>query len=180
MESLARLKRDTRLEIAKNCYLRPILETDVTRAYVDGLNNPLVNQYLVASRKQPQTMETVRAYVRHNHESPDQILFGIFIDKAIRGTVRLHHIDRERSSANLGVALFDSRYWGLAWGSKACQAVITFAHKVLGLTCLDAGMVAKNAGSRKLFTELGFQYRPDRDMVDAEGVMHHFWVLPLE
>lgn len=180
VEFLVRIKRDTRLEIAKNCYLRPIVEADVTQAYVDGLNDPQVNQYLVASRKQPQTPETVRAYVRQNHESANQILFGIFIDDGLRGTVRLHHIDRARSSANLGVALFDSRYWGLAWGSKACQAVIAFAHKVLGLACLDAGMVAKNAGSRKLFTELGFQYRPEKDMVDADGVAHHFWVLPLE
>lgn len=182
MQSLAELKRTTRLEIAGNCYLRPIVEADVTQAYVDGLNNPLVNQYLVASRKRKQTLETVRAYARHNHESENELLFGIFIDDGLRGTVRLQHIDRDTSSAHLGIALFDIKYWGWdkGWGLKACRAVISFAHKVLGLSRLHAGMIAQNIGSRKFLAELGFQYRSDRDMVDADGVTHHFWELDLK
>ena len=73
MPTLKDVKLALRLDVADNCYLRPLVEADVTRSYVDGLNNLIVNQYLVASRKQKQTLDSARAYVRANHESDSDL-----------------------------------------------------------------------------------------------------------
>lgn len=59
--------------------LRPLVPEDVHEAYIQGLNDPDVNRYLVTVRQQVQTAETVQAFVRANRDDPDAVLFGIWI-----------------------------------------------------------------------------------------------------
>ena len=108
-------------------------------------------------------------------------IFGTFIDDGLRGTVRLSEIDRDRTSAHVGILLFDINYWGWdkGWGFKACGAVFLFASEVLGLSRLRAGHIAENMASRKFLAEVGFQYCAGQDWMDEGQVTHHFWLLDL-
>lgn len=177
MQSLNAMKRNIRLEVADNCFLRPIFAEDVTQPYVDGLNDSVVNQYLVTSRKEMQTVESVREYVQLNSTSEVDVLFGVFIDGELRGTIRLHDIDRDDGSARIGFLIFDVNYWRKGWATKAIASVISFASKVSSISRFRAGMVAKNTGSQKTLAGLGFVYCPELDWIDEDQVEHHFWML---
>lgn len=149
----------------------------MTGAYPAGLNDAAVSRHLVGSRERAQTLESVREYVRVNRESPGDVLFGIFIDEALRGTVRLHDVDETEGTARLGVLIFDREYWGQGWASRALAAVIAFATGRFGLTRIWAGMRHDNAGSRRTFEGLGFVYQPSEDWTDPQGGRHHFFLL---
>jgi ribosomal-protein-alanine N-acetyltransferase len=178
-KDLGDVKRRSRLEVASNCHLRPLGEADVTAAYVDGLNDPVVNKYLVGTRRQRQTLASVRAYVRANDASETDVLFGIFIDDMLRGTVRLHAIDPRDGSARVGILLFDRACWGQGWATRAIRAVLTFGSDVLRISTFHAGMRADNKGSARTFAGLGFRYVPEDDWTDESNVTHHFWLMTL-
>jgi RimJ/RimL family protein N-acetyltransferase len=159
-------KRALTLDVEGGAVLRPLREEDVTAAYVDGLNDPRVSRYLVAARRQRQTCETVRAYVRQNWEDPAAILFGAFIDGALRGTVRLYMIDDDACTAVMGIALFDVSYWGRGWGSRCIRRVADFGVHRLGLKRIFAGSYQHNPGAIRSFAKAGFIRTPERDYAD--------------
>lgn len=138
--------------------LRPLTPDDVTADYVDGLNDPEVNRYLVEVRKTRQTVESVRAFVTRDLLAADTWLFGIFPSGLTRpiGTVRLHAVDRYNFTAILGVCLFSRAHWGKGYGSEAVARVSRFAFEELGLHYLEACTYEENAGSTKLFLKAGF------------------------
>lgn len=165
------------LRLAPNCFLRPLTEDDVTDAYVEGLNDPIVSKYLVGSRRHRQTSQSVLRYVQENSGSDRDVLFGLFIDDALRGTVRLHDIDGAERTARVGVLVFDRNYWRHGWATRAIDVVVRAA---AGELCVDrfwAGMRAENLDSRRTFEGLGFVYQPDEDWVDGDGATHHFFLL---
>ncbi len=152
-----------RLPIADNGFLRPLDVGDVTSAYVDGLNDPDVNRFMVTVRKQRQDEDMVKAYVAADRDREDAILFGVFIDDGLRGTVRIHHMDRATGIAHVGIVLFDRAYWGGGWGSRALRAATEFGLRSLGLNRIVGGIYEANAASQKSFSRAGFRHDPSMD-----------------
>jgi RimJ/RimL family protein N-acetyltransferase len=173
---LDELKAALLLDLGPGVHLRPLKEADVSQAYVDGLNDPQVHKYMSAPRLRRQTPDTVRAYVRDNAADANAVLFGIFADGALRGTVRLHDIDTARRGANIGIALFDRAAWGRGLGTAAIAAVARFAAATLGLERLSAGIADANAGSVRAFEKAGFRRAEDTG-VDPEIGATGRWVL---
>ena len=160
--ALLDLKPTLRLDLRDGAYLRPLQAADVTTAYVDGLNDPEVHRYMEAPRKQRQTLEGVRAYVAANAADAQAILFGLYFGETLRGTVRLHDVDSGRGTATVGIALFDRRIWGQGLGSAALATVAHYAMAELGLTRLEAGIIAANGGSILAFEKAGFRRANDK------------------
>lgn len=160
--ALLDLKPALRLDLKDGGYLRPLQAEDVTTAYVDGLNDPEVHRYMEAPRKQRQTLEGVRAYVAANAADPRAILFGLYAGGILCGTVRLHDVEPGRGTATIGIALFDRRIWGQGLGSAAIAAVARYATGELGLTRLEAGIIAANRGSIQAFEKAGFHRAGDK------------------
>jgi RimJ/RimL family protein N-acetyltransferase len=119
----------------------------------------------------------VRAYVEANLQNPYGVLFGMFIDGALRGTVRLHDIRDDEKVATIGVLVFDKDYWQQGWASRAIAAVVTFASRDLGIRKFQAGMVAQNTASRNTFASLGFKHIPELDRIDSQSVALQYWLL---
>ena len=95
-------------------YLRPLHVDDITDEYVNGLNDPEVNKYLVNVRLKVQTFKSVENYVQSNVENPLAILFGIFIKHhadPLVGTVYVSGIDFFHFLASVGLYLFAKRAW---------------------------------------------------------------------
>jgi RimJ/RimL family protein N-acetyltransferase len=174
---LNELKPDLVIPLDGDAYLRPVLSSDISEAYVSGLNDPVVNRFLGQSRQSTQTIETVRAYVEANVQNPHDVLFGIFIDRALRGTVRLHDIRDDEKVATVGILVFDKDYWRKGWASRAIAAVVQFASRDLGIRKFQAGMVAQNRASRNTFASLGFKHRPESDRIDSQNVRLESWDL---
>jgi RimJ/RimL family protein N-acetyltransferase len=99
---------------SENSLVRPLNVKDVTEEYVDGLNDPDVNRYLVAVRLHRQTKDSVTRYVEADGDNPLSILFGIFLkqdNNPFIGTIRVHNMDLFHFCASIGVCLFAKRAW---------------------------------------------------------------------
>ena len=139
--------------------LRPLTPKDITDEYVNGLNAPEVNRYLVDVRQCVQTWELVEKYVILNLENPSSILFGIFIkngQESFIGTIRVHEIDYFHYSATIGICIFDKRVWKKGYALQALHLVKDYLFEELGLHYLEAGVYANNINSINLFTRSGF------------------------
>lgn len=162
------LKKDSglRLDLNERGYLSPLHESDVTQAYVDGLNDPEVNCFLMGPRSQRQTMASVQAFVRWNRESEDGVLLGLYVDGVLRGTTRLH--GASTSEINLGLALFDKSVWGQGWGRLMITEATRYALNEIGVTRVIAGIEVDNIASQKAFLAAGYKciqtaYSSDHD-----------------
>jgi RimJ/RimL family protein N-acetyltransferase len=169
-------KSALRLDLKDGAYLRPLQPEDVTMDYVDGLNDPEVHRYMEAPRKQRQTLEGVRAYVAANAADAQAVLFGLYVGGILRGTVRLHDVESGGGTATVGIALFDRRAWGQGLGRAAIAAVANYATGELGLTRLEAGIIAANRGSIQAFERAGFRRAGDKP-ADPELGPVGLWVL---
>lgn len=140
-------------------YLRPVCIEDITVEYVNGLNDPEVNSYLVDVRKHRQTIESVKKFVVLNFEAPSDILFGIFVKHnpgPFIGTIRAHDIDLFHYAANIGICIFAKRAWKKGYALQAVNMVKDYLFKKQKLHYLEAGTYSKNINSINLFTRAGF------------------------
>lgn len=154
---LFRLKADTvSFAVKDGIVLRPIFQDDVTAEYVDGLNDAQVRRYLGDARDIEQSLETVTFYVNANAKSPNAVLFGVFVDAKLCGTVRLHDIDFNAASAIVGIALFEKSVWGKGIGRAVLREVCHIGQTQLGLCVLSAGIRPANEASKKIFGASGF------------------------
>ena len=143
----------------ENIYLRPLRMEDINDEYINGLNDPEVNEYLVNVRLETQTRETVEDYVRSNLDSPSSVLFGIFIknDPAdFIGTVRVSGIDYFHYYASIGVCLFAKKSWKKGYALQAIELVKNYLFNALRLHYLEAGVYEMNENSVNLFLRAGF------------------------
>lgn len=141
-------------------YLRPLKPEDVHPGYVSGLNDPDVNRYLDGVKRTKQTEQSVVEFVRHNQQSVNAFLFGVWQDGDARhcGTVRLHGIDQYHKTAHIGICMFDKSVWGKRLGSKAIMAVTRWAFDTLGLRWVEAGAYLENVASQKTFLAAGYEW----------------------
>jgi RimJ/RimL family protein N-acetyltransferase len=138
--------------------IRTLFVSDVSQEYVSWLNDKLVSQYL-ESRNRPQTLSSVRSFVRRSGRSRDGHLFGIFLKSNFDhiGNIRLHSIDSHHLSAEVGFLIGSSLNWGKGYASEAIAGVSCFAGEKLGLKKITAGLYESNAGSRRALEKAGFE-----------------------
>ena len=142
-----------------NIYLRQLRTEDITDEYVDGLNDPEVNKYLLTVRQHHQTLGSVKMYINSNFESTNSILFGLFLKedpKPFVGTVHVSGIDFYHYFAGIGICLFAKRAWGKGYALQSIMMTKEYLFESLGLHYLYAGVFTKNTKSVTLFNNGGF------------------------
>ncbi len=153
--------------------IRLITAADVTSAYIDGLNDPEVNRFMMIGKGVAQTRDSVIRYVEEQRTRPDAYFFGLFIENVLRGTCRLHNLTTK--DADIGIALFDKSVWNQGWGSQLIQKVTNFATVELGCPCIKAGIENENVSSKNTFKKAGYQ--PAEIIDDAmNGASWELWV----
>ena len=97
-------------------------------------------------------------FVEENLNATDSILWGIWTLEPDRlvGSVRLHNMDDETNSCDIGVCVFDRSVWGKGVASRAIREVCNWGYEYLDLQTVVAGIEAENLGSWKAFTKAGF------------------------
>jgi len=151
-------KRVLKIE-TQRLLIRTLRSGDVTKKYVDGLNDPEVNRYLEI-RWQRQTKPMVERYVEQNLKSSNNLLLGLFLkeSKSFIGTIRLSNISYHHYLASLGICLFDKKIWGQGYGLEALCAVRDFVFSRMGIRCIEAGIYEEHAASLKVFKKCGFKF----------------------
>ncbi len=179
-----RICKESLLLKNKSIYLRPLRIEDITNEYIDGLNDPEVNKYLVNVRQIVQTYSTVEKYVQFNMQDPHAILFGIFFKynpKPLIGTVHVSHIDFFHFMAVIGICLFSKRIWNKGYAINALNTVKEYLFGAIGLHYLEGGVYAENTNSIKIFTRAGFSemYRLNNKFrhVDSFKEVIHFGII---
>lgn len=173
------LKTELEVHIPRGGSLRALRPADVTPAYIDGLNDPRVNRFIQSARQKRQTHESVTAYVASNWADDRAVLFGVYADQVLRGTVRIHDIDWELQSGTMGIALFDVSVWNRGLATSAIAAATRCARDLLGLCYVRAGIDPENAASIRAFEKAGFvrMKQPRRDVGEHD---RYFWVYERE
>lgn len=137
-----------------NGFLRPMRESDVTKDYVSGLNDPRVNQYLEV-RHHLQTYDSVSSFVKMNKDSSDMILWGFWYGEELQerlvGTLRLHGINNAEQNCHIGICLFERAVWGKGLGSHVIKKATEWAFKNLDLKTVRAGIYIENIASQRAF-----------------------------
>lgn len=158
-----------------NGFLRPMRESDVTKDYVSGLNDPRVNQYLEV-RHHLQTYNSVSSFVKMNQDSSDMILWGFWYGEELQerlvGTLRLHGINNTEKSCHIGICLFERMVWGRGLGSHVIKKTTEWMFNNFGLNTVRAGVYAGNLRSHKVFINAGYNFSHKEKFpgFDGQGV----------
>lgn len=160
--------------ITPNLYLRPLQIGDITKEYINALNDTEVVR-LTEARHQKWTEESVRKYVRDSNVEGVSQLFGIFLkesDKHI-GNVRLFNFSVWHKRAEVGVMIFDKMQWSRGYGTEALTAVTDYAFSELKLHKICADYYAVNIEAAKYVKKAGFEIEGvlrDHFLLDGEYV----------
>lgn len=89
------------------------------------------------------------------NEAKDFVRKGILLEEKLVGYVDLAFIRDSR--AEIGIAIGESKLWGMGIGAKAVQCIMKYASEELGVINFDAEINEANLRSRKMFEKLGFK-----------------------
>jgi ribosomal-protein-alanine N-acetyltransferase len=161
-------------KLGEDAVLRFLKLQDVTEAYVDGLNDPIVNRYMEIGKGKKQTINMVCDYVLEQERRNDAFLFGLFIWGKLRGTCRIHNISSK--DADIGIALFDRSIWGRGWGTKIVSVVSQYTFQIYPCSQLKAGIAIDNVASKKVFENAGFRLSEVYEKMDPR-YPGELWIL---
>ncbi|MGE0483648.1 MAG: GNAT family N-acetyltransferase [Gammaproteobacteria bacterium] len=143
--------------------LRPLDDGDCTPDYVAWLEDPEVNQFL-ETRHQPQTLESVREFVRAVNARDNEHLFGIFLREGARhiGNIKVGPVLARHPVADVSLLIGARDCWGQGYAAEAIRAVSEHAFRHLGVRKLAAGMYVANQGSLRAFLKAGYRQEGHR------------------
>lgn len=160
----------TRLQ-GDGIYLRPheMRDKDVL---LEGANEPEGGR--LTGTHATFTMAQIEAYIGRN--STDESRAGWVIclpDDTVVGEVVINEIDEDNRSANIRIALFNARYFGQGYGSKAMRLAVDYGFKVLKLHRISLGVFAFNPRAIHVYEKLGFKREGVfRDSLFWDGAYH--------
>lgn len=150
--------RRARILTGPRVSLRPFEEADLTPRYLAWLNDPEVTRYLEVGKERV-TLEQARAYVARFQHSATDLLYAI-VDRASGrhiGNVTLNHLDRRQGTADTGLMIGETSFWGRGYATEAWDLLLDHAFNCLGLRTVYAGAVVGHHGSVRVLRRLGFQ-----------------------
>jgi ribosomal-protein-alanine N-acetyltransferase len=158
--------------------LRLLTLGDCSETYVAWLNDPEVIRYL-ETRWQPQTMETVVAFVRELLADPSSHLFAIIELPSGRhvGNLKIGPVDARHAYADVSYFIGDRSVWGRGYASQAIGLAAEVGFTRLGLHRLQAGVYEGNVPSARALARAGFREegRMRRQLRGPDGWEDHVW-----
>ncbi len=150
------MKGSLRLEIGKSFFLRVLKKKDVTKDYVNWLNDYEVTKYTEQKYKK-HTFKNVEQFVLQKFKSKNDFLFEIFFNKKHIGNIKLGPISWEHKSADISYFIGNKNYWGKNIGTMVVKRVVKFALNHLSLEKINTGYYSLNVSSAKLLKKSGFK-----------------------
>lgn len=139
-------------------FLRRLEQTDVSDAYLRWLNDRNVTRYLETGRG-PVAKEDIYRYLERFAGSSVDFIFGI-VDRGTGehiGNVTLNRIDRVHGTADTGIMIGETAFWGHGYAAEAWSVLIDWSFARLGLRKVVAGVCEPNVASARALRRLGFR-----------------------
>lgn len=142
----------------QHIYLRFLSPDDVSDDYVAWMNNAEITQYL-ESRWSVQTLEGIRAFVKTMADSPNDYLFGMFLNDTHQhiGNIKIGNVNQRHRYGDVGLIIGDKASWGKGIAAEAIALATRYGFEELNLNKLTAGMYEPNLGSYKAFIKAGYK-----------------------
>jgi len=144
--------------ITEHLCLRKLLVSDITRDYINSLNDLEVIR-LTETKYEKWTMPKVKKYVIKSNEPGKSLLTGIFLketDKHI-GNIRLFNFNEHHRRAELGIMIFDKSQWSKGYGTESLGAFTKYAFERFSLHKICADYYSPNKASARIFEKSGFK-----------------------
>lgn len=140
-------------------YIQKITTQDVTKTYVNWLNDPKVNKYL-ETRFELQTLESIRDFVEKTINHANEHLFTIRLTKNDQhiGNIKLGGIIAQHNIADISLFIGERNAWGKGYASQAINLITQYGFETLSLRKLCAGAYETNKGSTNAFLKAGYIY----------------------
>ena len=138
-------------------YLKELKISDVTKKYVDWMNDYEVHKY-TEQKSILHTFDSICAFVNQIDKSKNEILFGIFLDKTDEhiGNIKLGPMDLNHKNSDISYFIGNKKMWGKGYTTLAIKEIIKIAKK-MNLEKLQASFYEINNGSKKVLIKNGFK-----------------------
>lgn len=155
----------------KKIYLRPLLKSDLTKKYLNWLNDREVAKYIETGFF-PTTKEDLENFYKRISKSKTDIMFAVVVKKGNLhiGNIKLGGIDWVHRYADLGILIGDKRYWGKGCGQAACRLLLEYTFNRLNLNKVFLGVYGTHKSAIKAYRKVGFQIEGRlKNMLNLDG-----------
>ena len=153
IEKLA--KKNIKIKVDEQIFLKVLNLSDVTEPYVDWLNDYEVTKF-TEQKYFNHTLQSTKTFVSQKYDSESDLLFGMYVDGTHIGNIKLGPIKFEHMSAEVSYFIGDKRFWSRGIASKCVESIVQLAVMELGIRKINAGYYENNVGSAKVLQKCGF------------------------
>jgi len=137
---------------------------NVTKEYLEWLNDPEINRYLCTGRF-PVVIDDITIYAGEKNFLFAIMANGIALDKVedskefnkYIGTLSLHNIDWISRKGEIGYMIGNKSYWGKGVATEIVSLITDYGFMRINLNKLYAGVVIGNVGSEKALLSNGYK-----------------------
>ena len=148
-------KRNIKLTVADDIFLKVLTSNDVDENYVYWLNDYSITKF-TEQKYFKHTFDSIKEFVTQKYESENDLLFGIFVKGKHIGNIKLGPINFYHLSAEVSFLIGEKKLWGKGIASVCTSTIVQYAVAQLGLKKITAGYYENNTGSAKVFQKCGF------------------------
>jgi RimJ/RimL family protein N-acetyltransferase len=140
--------------------LTPINMSFVSEDYLNWLNNPKVNRYLVSN--DGYSIEKLNDYVKRILNN-NIMMWAIVIKETNKhiGNIKMDPIDSENQSVELGIMIGAIEEWGRGYAFETISAICRYFFDELEFNAITLGVERENLAATKLYKKLGFELIED-------------------
>lgn len=153
---------------SKNLLIKELKVSDVSKKYLNWLNDENINQFLEA-RHSKQNINSCKSYIKKMQKSKNDYLFGIFLKKELThiGNIKITISHPREKIADLGILIGDKNFQGKGYATESIKTITKFAFKDLKIKRIQAGFYELNYSGIKSFLNSGFK---------IDGYLESFWI----
>ncbi|MHA2346952.1 MAG: GNAT family N-acetyltransferase [Candidatus Hodarchaeales archaeon] len=140
-----------------NLILRTFTTDDVTKAYIDALNDYTVVK-LTEARHHDWNRGNVNQFVIESNKEGKELI-GLFLEKTGKhiGNIRLSGMNPHHKRVDLGIMIFDKSQWSKGYGTEAIKGVADYVFEETDFHKICADYYSLNHSSARMFAKAGFQ-----------------------
>ena len=142
---------------SKNYILQNFKISDVKNNYLNWLKDKQINKYL--SNSTFKNLEELKEFISNNFFKKNSLFLRI-LDKNSKhiGNLRIHDINKEKSSAFLGIMIGDKNQWNKGVAQEIIQSISKYLFKEYKITKIFLGVDRKNKNAIKAYLKSGFVF----------------------
>lgn len=140
-----------------NFTLKTLNSSDKLDLYLSWMRNVTNNAFILTCRES-YSLEELKSFIDESNSSSETILLGIFEDKTKKhiGNIKYSEINQLTNSANMGILIGQSEWWGKGVGQEVVLTSVEWLKKEFRIKKVTLGVDIDNVAAINLYNKLGF------------------------